>query len=541
MKKFIAILLTFTLMVSALSIGATAFSTVDGCDNGDCEYYPTIIVHGLGQADVWALDENGDYMLDGDGNKISAFPGVINLADIIGTAIIPLLLSVATQSDMGFSDAVAKIIDQIFGINKCDENGQTSDRVHLDKYPKSLAECTEEEKATAYHHVPLNLQESHYPEDHLYYFTYNSFGNHIDIADELYAYIKNVMKETGHDKVIFSPISQGGTVANALLEYHPDIMDCFHKVLYIVPCLDGSTIIGDAFNDRVRFTDPDVLYDGFLSTFFDNETASMIETILRILPDEVVEAGLEKGVDVLVGEIMTSSTSMWAMCPSGDYLSAAEKYLSTPERAKLKAQTDRYYQAQLNSHANIQKMLDKGVQVFNVAEYDIEMYGVGESYNVQNADGIIQLDSTSMGAYAANVGETLPEGYVQQNTSPNCSDPTHNHISPDNVVDASTALLPDTTFYFEGQKHEQTALNKDILNLALRLLEDDSIQDVYSNPDYPQWFTVEQKAAEEPGFFTKLSDWLYENYGPNGFSEMPGITANNFFTMFTAALKGLFS
>ncbi|MEE1012495.1 MAG: hypothetical protein U0L11_10750, partial [Acutalibacteraceae bacterium] len=273
-------------------------------------------------------------------------------------------------------------------------------------------------------------------------------------------------------------------------------------------------------------------------TFFDIETASMIEVILRILPDEVVVAGLEKGVEVLVNDVMTKSTSMWAMCPSRDYPSAAEKYLSTPERASIKEQTDKYYQAQLHSDANIQKLIDKGVEVLNVAEYEIQMYGIGESFDIENADGIIQLDSTSMGAYAANIGETLPEDYVQQNTSANCSDPTHNHISPDRIVDASTAMLPDTTFYFKGQKHEQTAMNSAILEIALLILEN-KITDVYSNPDYPQFNVCEPYPAQEEGFFTKLSDWLFDNFGSNGFSEMPSLAVTNAFAYVVSAITGL--
>ena len=178
--------------------------------------------------------------------------------------------------------------------------------------------------------------------------------------------------------------------------------------------------------------------------------------------------------------------------------------------------------------------------MLNVAEYDIQMYGVGYSYDSENADGIIQLDSTSMGAYAANVGETLPEGYVQQNTSKNCSDPTHNHISPDRVVDASTAMLPDTTFYFKGQKHEQTALNTTILKLALEILENE-ITDVYSDPDFPQFTVCEPYPAQEEGFFTKLSDWLFDNFGSNGFSEIPSLAISKVYTIIVSAVTGLFS
>lgn len=532
MKKLIALILAFSLVVSGAALCASAtYEKLTDC-NGECEYYPTIIVPGLGQSNVWVLDENGDFVLDSDGNKTPAFPAYLNVSAMVKTLIGPAILSLATQRDMGFSDAVAEAIGEAFDVNACDEYAKTSDRVFVEKYKCSLADCTEEERADCYHHVPLDKYETTYPEDHLYYFSYNSFGNHIDIVNELYDYIHMVMEQTGHDKVIISPLSQGASVFSALLEYHPDIMDNIHKVLLIVPALDGSTIVGDVFNDRIRFLDPDVLYNGFLSTFFNDETSSLIEVLLRILPDEIIMSALTKAANVLVKDVMTTSTGMWALCPSGDYPSAAEKYLA--DRPEIKKQTDKYYRAQLNSDKNIQTLIDKGVQVFAVVEYDVEMYGVGYSYNIQNADGIIQVDSTSMGAHLANVGETLPEDYKQANTSVNCSDPTHNHISPDRVVDASTGLLPDTSFYFKGQKHEQTAKNATILTLARRLLENDNIKDVYSSPDFQQFNVVETEEADgEPSFIVKFSDFLYEYFGTNGFSELPGIAIRNIFKPIT--------
>ena len=123
MKKFIAIFLAFTVIVSGAFISAGASTEQLTECNGECEYYPTIIIPGLGQSNVWLLDDNGEFVLDADGNKTAVFPGVIDLGSIIKTAIGPLLLSVITQSDMGFSDAVVDIINSIFGVNKCDEYG----------------------------------------------------------------------------------------------------------------------------------------------------------------------------------------------------------------------------------------------------------------------------------------------------------------------------------------------------------------------------------------------------------------------------------
>ncbi len=482
--KSVSIILCIAMLVCMGAVGAGAEQRITDC-NGECGNPPSIIVPGLGQGNTWVLDENGDYVLDDNGNKVTSFPAYIQLPKLIAQLAVPLILSLLLQSDIGLSEAAAKAIDSAFGINKCDETAHLSDRVTTEKYPYPVSECEDFEREEIYSHVPFNKYEHDQPLDHFYYFTYNSFDNHIDLVKELYDYIQMVKQQTGHDKVTLIPLSQGGTLMSGLLEYYPDITDSIHKVIYVVPAIDGSTIIGDVFNGRVTFTDPAYLLNGFLgnSGLLDSETAALIEVVARILPDEVLGAVLESAVDVLVGDIMTMSTSMWALCPSGDYPTAAEKYLS--DRPEIKKQTDKYYKAQLNAHKNIQAMVDKGIQVFCIAEYDINMINVGESWNTQNADYIIQLDSTTMGATAAKVGETLPENYVQKNTV--CKDPTHNHISPDRVVDASTGLLPDTTFYFDGQKHERTANNDVILKLALELICRDDVTDVYSSPDFPQF------------------------------------------------------
>ncbi len=608
MKKIISILLCAVIFVSAFSLNTFAKSEKTTDCGSECEFYPTIIIPGLGQSGVFVADENGDFVLNDEGKRISAFPAYIQLPNVIKRAVVPALLSLITQRDAGLSDAFNDIISDSFGINASDLNAQNTGNVILERYYYPYSECTKEEQDLINSHIPFHMYPTDLPKDHLYYFTYNSFGNHIDVAKELYDYIQMVKEQTGHSKVNIVPISQGGTFANAIFEYYPEIMDDLHKVLYIVPALDGSTIIGDVFNGRINFLDADYLYHGFLenSGLMDKGTARMIEVIARILPDEVLMECLNKGVKTLIEDIMIRSTSMWALCPSGDYPTAAQKYLSSPEMADIKAQTYKYYQAQLNSDANIQKLLDKGIQVFNVAQYDYNMINVGGTWNTQNADYIIHLDSTSMGAYAANIGETLPEDYVQANT--HCSNPEHNHISPDRVVDASAGLLPDTTFYFDGQRHDLTQHNDVILKIAMELIAHDDIKDVYSSPEFPQFnigrdvrtlhtlldtaetvdtatLSADDKAeleaavaqaenvlntnvcevsdfekaeerlnnilvkagAVEPEeekdytFFENLSEWLYDNYGTNGFSEMPRISLNIVFGAIVNFINTIFA
>lgn len=605
-RKIISLVLCLTMILSISALSVSAFEKRTDCDE-NCELYPTIIVPGLGQSNVWVLDENGDYVVNKDGEKTAAFPAYIQIDEILKTAALPLVASLTLQRDMGLSDALAEAIGICFGINASDNQGNLTGSVVTEKYPYSLGDCSEYEKEEIYHHVPFDKYNVDYPEDHLYYFAYNSFGNHLQLVDELYDYIQMVKEQTGHDKVNLVPLSQGGTITSGLMEYYPEIHKDLHKIIFVVPALDGSTIIGDVFNGRIEFLNPDFLYNGFLSNLglLDNETARTVEVLLRILPDEILVTALEKAVDVLINDVMKTSTNLWALCPSGDYPTAAEKLLSEPGMEEIRRQTDIYYQTQLHCHDNIKEIVDNGVQVFCFAEYDYKMIDVGSTWDSQNADFIIQLDSTAMGVHAANVGETLPEDYVQQNTY--CSNPDHDHISPDRVVDASTGLLPDTTFYFDNQRHDLTAHNDIILKLAINLLSCDEIKDVYSSPDFPQFnygrdvrninlyledarkldtsdLSTENKAelkaaiaqAEEvlgrtngeqgeleaaekrlkdilvtigvleaerqsnSSFFTDLSLWLYNNFGTNGFSEMPKSIIGKIGAYFKQLFLGLY-
>ena len=489
LKRIIAVILCVLCIVSVMSAGASAASGKRSSCGSNCKFYPTIIVPGLGQSSVCMTDGNGNFILDKDGKKVSAFPAYLQTDKIIAKMLGPALLSLAAQRDVGLSDAFADVIDMSFGVNACDLTAQTKKEVVTEKFPYSYAECNEYEKEIINTHIPFEMYETDLPKDHIYYFTYNSFGNHIELASELYEFIQMVKKQTGHSKVNLVPLSQGASVVSAMLEYTPKVMDELHKVMFVVPALGGSSIIGDVFNGRINFLDKDYLYNGFLEEIrlLDEKTAHIIEIAARILPDEVLMATLNKGVKHLVENTMIRSTSMWALCPPEDYPSAAEKYLSSPEMAQIRKQTDKYYQAQLHARSNVKKLVAKGVQVFDVAEYDYAVINVGESWNKTNGDFIIHLDSTSMGAYAAKVGETLPKGYKQKNT--NCSNPKHNHISPDRVVDASAGLLPETTFYFDGQRHDLTRNNDVILRLAMQLIANDNIKSVHSSPDFPQFLS----------------------------------------------------
>ncbi len=593
LKAALSLMLCAVMLSSFALVGFASTDRITTCD-GDCNFYPTIIVPGNAQSSVCVTDDDGNFLHDKNGNQIAAFPAYFPMKQVVSRMAVPVLASLLSQRDAGLSDAFADIIDLSFGINACDLNGKVVTNVVTEKFFYPYSECSEYEKSLINMHIPLEKYPTALPKDHLYYFAYNSMGNHMDIANELYDYIQMVRAQTGHDKVNLVPMSQGATITSAMLDYKPEVMDQLHKVLFVVPAIGGTALFGDVMTGRISFLNKDYLYNGFFEDMrlLDEHTARLIEVALRVLPDEVLMKTLNKGIEHLIENTIIRSTSMWALVPPEDYPAAAERYLSSPEMANIKAQTDRYYQAQLHAYDNIQTLVQKGVQVFDIAEYDYPIISVGERWNTMNGDFMLHLTSTSLGAYSANCGETLPDGYTQKHT--HCTDPSHNHISPDRVVDASAGLLPDTTFYFDTQRHDLTQHNDVILKLAMRMIADDEITDVYASPEFPQFLfgrnvqkllevmgtakalaadgksnaeidaavtkaqstlddnlatgddiiSCEQalreclvnagavkpeKTAKDPSFLRKISLWLYENCGTNGFSEMPALAVRKLF------------
>lgn len=454
---------------------------------GVCPHSPSIIMHGIGQSETYLLDDDGNRVYGPDGRPVSAWPISVDTDALMNKLAWPVLRTLITQKDNGLSDLGAEVAKEIFAANATGPDGQPINNVELVRYPYSVARCTPQEKNFIYSSMRLTNYTEIAGEDHLYYFAYSSFGNNLEIAEELYEYIQQVKRETGHDKVNLVPVSLGGTIANTLLEYYPQVYTDLNRVLYIVPALDGSSIVGDIYTDNLSLSD-DMLYNKLAPSLLEGGYLGYVINIaMRLLPKEVLRAVLDKAIDALFESALLNCTVMWSLVPSWAYPEAAAKHLSEPEQAEIKRQTDLYYQAQRNSRANILKLVESGVDVLNIVDYNQMLYAIAGSYDELNADGVIHLDSTSMGATSGYIDTPLPEGYVQQDTY--CTHPgQHNHISPDGIVDASTGILPESTWYFRNQHHEGTGRNDVIIKLATELLLTNEITSVHDVPDrYPQF------------------------------------------------------
>ena len=501
MKRFLCKTLCVLLPLAMLCGTCVTAFAADGSSEvltscgGDCDYCPSVVIPGVFQSQTRMYNDDGSVVLDKDGKPLTQLFVNVSTKDIVryaAQAIFPLVLSLVLQADVGLSKTVAHIVTDVLKNNAKDNEGNHIRNIDVIRYPMSVARCTPEGKEYIYRTIPLEHYSEIAGEDHLYFFTYDSFASVSDLADELFAFIQNVKKETGHDKINLVPISQGGSIANELIErYRDELARDLNRLIYIVPAADGSYVIGKIFSGSLTLRDEDLYRDMFPRLFKDEDERALaygLNLAIRLLPKKTVHNIINRTVDELRASILANSTCMWALTPSSEYDTLYARYLAGGQREKLREELEFFHKAQLNAVENILYLKDQGVEVFDLCNYDHYFYPIIDGWETYNADGVIQLDSTSFGATSCPIHETLPENYEQQNTYCTCGG---SHISPDRKVDASTGALCETTFYFDEGDHERTGGNDVIIGLAVALLTDPDFKDVHTYPDkYPQFNTA---------------------------------------------------
>lgn len=497
-KKILAMALCCAMLVPMGALGAsaaTAKETETDC-GGKCKHSPVIVLPGINHSPTYLYDENDEPYMYND-SHVGGTLIILNEAALSAGAIVKAVAAVlgtlALQTNLGLDKIAYNLVSEIFKFQKCDENGDHVENLKTKRWNHSFEHMTQDDLDWTYRMVPMKSLVDEIGEDHAYFFTFNLVGDPMKSADELKDYVEMVKEQTGHDKVTFLPVSLGGTILTAYLEkYGHEDLD---QIVNAVACLDGTDILAD-FMAREWRLDDEYLYHQFISNIFvESEGVPtlgyLINTVLHIVPRSGVDALLSGAMSAILDTLILNCPQFWAMLPSYRYDALAERYLS--DKPALKARTDAFQQARLNLKQNILDAVADGVRVNSIAGANLDLgeemytyFNIVASAEKVNSDGIVNLNSTTLGATGAAHDQTLADVDYEKNTY--CKDPTHNHVSPDNMVDTSTAVLPENTWVFLDQYHE-VGRNDVVLNLAKAIILGE-VTDVHSDPEnYPQFNT----------------------------------------------------
>ena len=490
-KRVISVILCAAMLISMGAIGASA-ATKTECE-GDCDISPVVILPGINHSPTYLYDENDEPYLDADGNHVGGTLLILELSKLWGTLpalVVSLLSTIALQQSIGLEKAAYNAAKAAFWVQECDNDGNYVNNLQTQRWNHPISEMTQDDKEWLYRMIPLQRVEEAIGGDHIYMFTFNLVGDPIQSAAELDEYIDMVKEQTGHDKVTLLPVSLGGTILTAYLNEHGH--EDIDQIVNVVACLDGTDIVADMMDRKWNLAD-EYFYHEFIPPILGDDAALgyLINIVLHIIPRSGVDAILTGAISAILESMMINCPQIWAMVPSYRYDALAERYLSDPAKANLKAKTDRFQQARLNLQDNILAAVEDGVRVNTIAasnldfgEQDYTFFGIVASASDYNSDGIINLASTTMGATGAAGDNTLAN--TEYTAEAKCTDASHNHISPDNMVDVSTAVLPENTWIFLEQHHE-VGNNDVVLNLVQAIIEG-KVSNVNDDPaTYPQF------------------------------------------------------
>ncbi len=496
-KKLSTLILALIMLLTAVPSFSFAEETAAYVPAYDRET-PVVLLHGIGQNDTYVVDDEGNVLPDREGGELTVWPLEADITAMVKEVLPSLLLSVFTRRDAGLSQAFRDSVDDLLYAFRKDNEGNYLDNVYVPSYQCSMEALPDEFREYYYRMLPMHTCAEVIGNDNLYLFGYDSLGDIEETTRLLHEFItETVLPQTGADKVNLCPISLGGTLAVSYLDMYKEDHDLIKKMVYVIPAIDGSDIVGDILTGNLSTEKNSALYGDVLTSLLgDTFTTHLLSLALRVLlPSDVLKASVQALAEGVVEHAVRPTTQLWALCPTAYYPEAREKWLMDDEFALIREKVDNFMKARENFPENLRSITEKGAQSFSLCCYDLELFPLTAGYKTTNSDGIIHSASTSLGATFAPLGETLGENYTAKGTY--CADPAHSHLSPDGMVDATTGLIPCTTWYFKGQSHEGTANNKICIDLACYLLCDDNLTDVYANPAYPQFIDCTSEKSPE--------------------------------------------
>ncbi len=467
MKKTLCVILA---LVIALSCSANALAISSQPEN------PIVIVRGM--------DFGGLILDQGTENERPALS--VQVGPIIGSVFKGLFMSIFKGTE-GFADMVIDIAGGIFAPLACDKNGNSIGNISVKEYPLAMSNYPEAIE-TIFNHADGGEEAivreaiERYGAENVYYITYDWRLDPYETAKKIDAAVNLALADSGADKVRIICCSLGGVMTQAYLdEYgYEKVENC----LFLSSAIYGSYCSSDPYAGKVGI-DVDILM-----TFL-NDSLSDLGVLWKILQitglvDTVADFAnnlMNNYKDKVYSELMRTTFATWAglwgMQQTADFESAKKMMFSGAEEeyAGLISRIDKYQQYRLQRDDFLTKMQADGVAVMLLTSYGKPHIPAFEHSYVQS-DAVLETELMSAGATVAPYGKTLGDDYV-------AADPTK--LSPDRVVDASTCLFADYTWFIKDAPHVCCKYGSDVADMLFWMSEFDGQPTVKSNESYPQF------------------------------------------------------
>lgn len=457
MKKFLSITLAIVMMLSAMSM--FAFASEDPS--------PIIMVDGIASSKT-VNTETGEVIFP---------PSTEDITAGIQDAILPLSSKIVTGKIDEIGKPASEALVKIFDKMSCDENGNPI-------YPTGSSYTIPE-----VYEIKTEIADN--KEDGYGYDVYFSYDWRLDmktIAGQLNQLIKNVKDGTGCNKVSLVGFSMGSCVVDSYLyEYGYDDVD---NVVILSGGFNGVSVCGDPFSGQIDFDATGLvtflktslgtsMEDKLLGALIDilnqagalGNVLNLAEDLNYMILDDVFELGLKTTFARFPG--------LWSVIPAEMYDAAKELLIGDNVSDEFIAKIDYYHdEVQANNKEILDGVIANGGNLGIISTYGTTIPPVGKN-QLNIGDVVIDTVYSSFGATCALANSTLGKDYVQ------AVDCGHNHISADNMIDASTCAYPEYTWFIKDMMHGDHT--DDMWALIKFIFNSENQPTVHDNAAYPQF------------------------------------------------------
>lgn len=495
-------ILCFILCIAILfSCSTAAFAAEKEEDN------PTILISGFLCSQL--------YLNYGTENEESIWKSVVNRAldhisgDFSGFA--KSLAALAIGNTDKFGESLGDGAEYILDLFRCNPDGSSA--YDLKHYPNNP------ETSNLEYMYKNGLEDRLYEKNfckhlsrqidpgRIYCFQYDSRLDAVTVANQLREFINEVKEYNNSDKVNIFALSFGGLITSTYLTlFESD--NSVEKVVMSMPAIGGTNIPDRLFRGEISlplealtmFAETILEGEGNLARLFENDSADILNTVISSASDGFRNT-------------LKCWGSIWSLCSADLYGALKNDYLDPKLNAEIIKNNDMlHYELKPQFISVFNRLIENGGSVSIICATGSELIAGGES----NSDVILPADKVS-GALCAPIGQRFADGYTGAKSA--CGNLSHNHVSPSMEVDASTAYLPENTWFVEGQYHGQYFYEEYTRSLVTKLLFTDEIKDVHSSPDYPQfeyssnaYRSIHAKFNTSPtGYLGKKDDTLIIN------------------------------
>ncbi len=454
MKKVISVLLAIVL---ALGSVITVFAWTE-------------VNESKSQIPVIRISGDGEPLYDQEGNKIFHYKDIMKLVSgesgdnsemykSMATTLLPAMAKgLLTDNWDDLYDGLETEISKIFANSLLDENGNVTNN-------SGISETRKQEMANKRAYSQKGDKDFFAMDD--YWFHYDWRLDPMETADEFNSFVKDIKKTTGCEKVGIAASCLGTNIVMAYVAKYgvEDIQGI---------AMDGSVVGGAEILSEVICAKFDIAPPALLRVLYDVEGLGMfsvgdfvMETLEMLTQTGVLEGVISTTENLLYDKLVAGTTSALALstfytwpnywaCVSPEDYESAKYYVFGEEGSEKRVKYAGLISKLDNYDKNvrqripeiIQEIKDGGAHFGVISKYGYQIIPIVASSDVVS-DQFASVKRSSFGATTSTVYETLSDEYIAQREA----EGKGKYISPDKMIDASTCISPDSTWFIKGSSH----------------------------------------------------------------------------------------